>query len=87
MTAVAQTPVDEIKSSSPKPPDVSSLQVKRIERMKEYFQNRPKEEIRIRKELGEQWVQINGYAFRIQAGAKVKVPVDVAELLRNADII
>lgn len=87
MSAVAETPVDEIKSAPQKQPDMSRLQTKRIERMKEYFANRPKETIRIRKEFGEQWVQINGYAFRIQAGEKVKVPVDVAELLRDADII
>lgn len=74
--------------AAPKPvesPD--TVQQKRIERMRKYFENRPKETIRIRPDDGEQWVQINGYAFQIQAGVKVKVPVDVADLLRDAGVI
>lgn len=74
--------------AAPKPvesPDM--VQQKRIERMRKYFENRPKETIRIRPDDGEQWVQINGYAFQIQAGVKVKVPVDVADLLRDAGVI
>lgn len=63
------------------------MQQKRIDRMADYFANRPKETIRIRPEDGDQWVQINGYAFQIQAGVKVKVPVDVADMLRDADVI
>ena len=51
------------------------------------FENQKKVTIRIRKELGEQWVQINGYAFRIQAGADVRVPVDVKNLLQEAEIL
>jgi hypothetical protein len=62
-------------------------QISRVERMRAYFAEQDKETIKIRKELGEQWVQINGYAFRIQAGVKVKVPTDVAELLREAELI
>ena len=62
-------------------------QVNRVERMRKYFANQKKEKIRIRPQEGEQWVQINGYAFRIQAGEEVKVPVDVADLLREADVI
>jgi len=82
------TPVPTQKvTSKPPVPAGPLLQEKRIEKMRLYFENRPKENIRIRKELGEQWVQINGYAFQIQAGVKVKVPVDVADLLREADII
>lgn len=84
--AQAQTPVESIKAPKATP-NVNVEAAKRYDRMKEYFKNRPKETIRIRSELGEQWVQINGYAFRIQAGEKVKVPVDVADLLREADII
>ena len=68
-------------------PSPDMVQQKRIERMRKYFENRPKETIRIRPDDGEQWVQINGYAFQIQAGVKVKVPVDVADLLRDAGVI
>jgi hypothetical protein len=76
------------KVTAPKPASSSSMeQEKRIQRMKTYFENRPKETIRIREADGEQWVQVNGYAFQIQAGVKVKVPVDVADLLRDADVI
>ena len=72
----------ETQKSSPQ-----MLQQKRLDRMAEYFKNRPKETIRIRPEDGDQWVQINGYAFQIQAGVKVKVPTDVADLLRDAGVI
>ena len=61
--------------------------INRVERMRQYFAEQPKETIKIRKELGEQVVQINGYPFQIQAGVKVKVPTDVAEILRDAEII
>jgi hypothetical protein len=67
--------------------ETEMAQISRQQRMKEYFAEQPKETIKIRKDLGEQWVQINGYAFRIQAGERVKVPVDVADQLRNAEII
>ena len=67
--------------------DTEMQQISRTQRMKEYFAEQDKETIKIRSDLGEQWVQINGYAFRIQAGVKVKVPVDVAEILREGDII
>ena len=60
---------------------------RRMERMKKYFAEQPRETIRIRKDDGDQTVRINGYGFRIQAGTPVKVPVDVAEQLRNAEII
>ena len=66
---------------------VEGHQLKRMQMMKEYFAEQDKETIKIRKELGEQWVQINGYGFRIQAGERVKVPVDVADLLREAEIM
>ena len=59
----------------------------RMERMRQYFAEQPRETIKIRKELGEQTPIINGYPFQIQAGEKVSVPVDVANLLRDADII
>ena len=61
--------------------------INRVERMRQYFAEQDRETIKIRKELGEQTVQINGYPFQIQAGVKVKVPVDVAEILRDAEII
>jgi len=85
--APAQTQTEDIKAPSPAALDAPLAHTKRIARQKEYFDNQPKETIRIRKELGEQWVQINGYAFRIQAGEKVRVPTDVAEQLRDADVI
>ena len=84
--AQAQTEPKLIKAPTP-PPQKSMLQNSRIQRMTEYFANQPKVTIRIRKELGEQWVQINSYAFRIQAGADVEVPIDVRNLLQEADII
>jgi len=61
--------------------------ISRLQMMKDYFAEQPRETIRIRKELGDQTVRLNGYGFRIQAGEKVKVPVDVAEVLRDAEII
>lgn len=66
---------------------VQAVQVGRHERMRLYFAAQEKETIKIRKELGEQRVQINGYTFQIQAGVHVKVPIDVAETLRDGDIL
>jgi hypothetical protein len=85
--ATPQTVPEKVEGKKVSAPVGPMDQQKRIERMKEYFANRPKETIRIRKDEGDQWVQINGYAFQIQAGKEVKVPVDVADQLRNADII
>ena len=59
----------------------------RFERQRQFFAEQEKETIKIRKELGEQTVQVNGYPFQIQAGVKVRVPTDIAEILRDAEII
>ena len=89
MPAAEPTITPEIVSSPNKPSQPAGFveQESRVARMREYFKNRPKEKIRIRPDEGEQWVQINGYAFRIQAGQDVKVPVDVADTLREAGVI
>ena len=68
-------------------PSAAMLAPSRHAKMKKYFAEQERETIRIRKEEGDQTVRINGYGFRIQAGEKVKVPVDVAEALREANII
>lgn len=78
----------EVIAAKPQPAaQVNALQKSRTDKMREYFKNRPKEKIRIRPSDGEQWVQINGYAFRIQAGAEVSVPTDVADLLRIKGVL
>ncbi len=89
MPAVQPSIAPEEVSSPPVASAPAGLmqQESRVSRMREYFKNRPKEKIRIRPEDGEQWVQINGYAFRIQAGQDVKVPVDVADTLREAGVL
>ena len=66
---------------------VEMQHLSRYKRMEEYFAEQPRERIKIRKELGEQTPIINGYPFQIQAGDWVEVPTDVAELLRDAEII
>jgi len=66
---------------------VEMQRLNRFERQRQFFANQEKETIKIRKELGEQIVQVNGYPFQIQAGVKVKVPTDIAEILRDAEII
>lgn len=78
----------EVIAAKPQPAaQISALQKSRTDKMREYFKNRPKEKIRIRASDGEQWVQINGYAFRIQAGSEVSVPEDVADLLRLKGVL
>jgi hypothetical protein len=67
-------------------PEVGN-QASRIDRMREYFAKQPKRQIRIRKELGDQTAQINGYTFLMKAGEKISVPEDVAVLLEDAGII
>jgi hypothetical protein len=58
-----------------------------VDVMREHFRKQKRITIRIPKEAGEQFVQINGYSFQIQAGVKVEVPVQVAEMLEEAGII
>jgi outer membrane lipoprotein SlyB len=57
------------------------------DKMRKHFENQEKVEIKIRKEDGEQFVQVNGYSFAIAAGIPVKVPKQVAQILRDAGII
>jgi hypothetical protein len=49
--------------------------------MREYFASRPKVTIKTRED---EWVQVNGYTFIIQAGQRVEVPQDVADILEEA---
>ena len=84
---VARTVATDIVGAPAPAAPAFAAQEKRIQRMEAYFQNQKRVPIRIRKEMGEQWVQINGYAFRIQAGVDLEVPKDVANLLREADVI
>jgi len=79
---------EEVKGTpQPSRPVGVTDQISRVERMRAYFAERPKVKIRIRPSEGEQWVQINGYAFRIQAGEEVTVPVDVKNMLQDAGVI
>jgi hypothetical protein len=86
---MSESPADELITEVPRKVVVSppSAHASRMDRMREYFKQRPKEKIKIRASDGEQWVQINGYAFRIQAGKEVTVPVDVADMLRDIGVL
>lgn len=57
-----------------------------IDRMREHFAKQPKVQIRIRKEDGDQTVQVNGYTFWIKAGEKVLVPEQIADILQEAGL-
>lgn len=87
----ADSEVHEVLST-PVSPDVSQVAErshhnKRIATMKAHFDAQPKENIKVRKDDGEQFVQVNGYTFQIQPGVVVAVPRQVANILRDADII
>lgn len=58
-----------------------------IDKMRDYFAAQPKETIKIPKDRGEQFVQVNGYSYAIAAGFEVKVPKQIAQMLRDAEII
>jgi hypothetical protein len=58
-----------------------------IDVMREHFRKQRRVMIRIPKEAGEQFVQINGYTFQIQPGVKVEVPEQVAGVLEESGII
>ena len=73
--------------TNPEGNDPVELRDTEMQRMRAHFKSQPKVRIKIRKELGEQFVMINGYGFQIQAGEYVHVPEQVAELLQEADII
>lgn len=57
------------------------------DRMKAYFAAQEHVKIKIPRDRGEQFVQVNGYSFAIAAGHEVSVPKQIAEMLRDADII
>lgn len=54
---------------------------KSLDQMRKYFEGQPKVTIKTREQ---EWVQINGYTFIIQAGERVEVPEDVAKILEDA---
>lgn len=57
------------------------------DKMREYFAKQPKETIKIQKDRGGQFVQVNGYTFDIAAGYPVEVPKQIAQMLRDAGVI
>ncbi len=67
-------------------PTAQTRRVSKLQQMKEYFAEQDRETVRIRKEDGDQTVRVNGYGFRIQSGVPVKVPTDIAEMLRTANL-
>lgn len=86
------SPVHEALTGTVITPGVSQVSergthTRRINAMKAHFDAQPKENIKIRKDDGEQFVQVNGYTFQIQPGVVVAVPRQVANMLRDADII
>ena len=57
-------------------------------RMKQKFDNEPTEKVRIREEDGSQFVQVNGYSYRIFPSEDyVEVPRTVAAILRERKVI
>lgn len=59
----------------------------RFKAMERRFAEMPRETVRIREEDGSQFVQINTYSFSIGVGTPVKVPVQVADMLREKGVI
>jgi len=82
---VTASTITEVPSASP----VSDMPTKLSDhaRMKEHFSKQERVSIKIPKDRGPQYVAINGYSFDIAAGHEVKVPKQVAQMLRDAEII
>lgn len=57
------------------------------ERMRQHFAKMEKVEIKIPKDRGSQFVQVNGYTFEMAAGVSMKVPKQIAQMLRDAEVI
>jgi len=55
--------------------------------MKAYFGAQKKVAVRILKDKGDAFVQVNGYTFIVQAGAKVEVPEQIAQMLEDGGYI
>ena len=55
--------------------------------MREHFARQKKVSVRILKEKGDAFVQVNGYTFIVQAGARVEVPEQIAQMLEDAEYI
>jgi len=68
-------------------PSVEMRRTSKLAQMKAYYAEQDRETVRIRKDDGDQEVRVNGYGFRIQAGEPVKVPTDIADILRDASLI
>lgn len=81
MAVTGSGPIPDLAS-----PDEASA-IKGLRYMKEYFDAQKKVKIKIPKDRGEQFVQVNGYTFNIAAGFEVAVPEQIAHMLRDAEII
>lgn len=75
-----------IHEANPVTDDVARAQGD-LDKMREYFAAMPKETIRIPQDRGSQFVQVNGYSFNIAAGVHVQVPKQIAQILRDAQVI
>jgi hypothetical protein len=58
-----------------------------LDKMREYFKAQRKVTIKVPKDRGSQFVQVNGYTYQIAAGIPVQVPEQIAAMLRDADVI
>ena len=88
---VAPAPVKAKKASKAQLAAQSSGDIRSYEnkmmQMQRLLAAQPKVSVRIQKAIGPQSVIINGARFNIPAGIPVEVPEQVAELLRDAELI
>lgn len=86
---VATIPDDQIIAKPPaKVADQRARRDSMIAQMREKFRNEPQVKVRIRPEDGSQFVQINGYSYRIFPSEDYQeVPESIAAELRNRGVI
>lgn len=85
--ATSAKSADEVIVAAPTVPDVAAeakAHQSMIDTMRDHFAAQPKRRIRVQEE---QFVQVNGYSFRILPGEFVQVPEQVAQMLEDSNRI
>lgn len=88
---MATTKVQDTETPAPKTFEQASLELSAarlsmIDNMRDHFKDMPRVRVKVRND-GDVPVQVNGYTFIIQCNVDVDVPVQVADILREADYI
>lgn len=80
LTATADAP-QVVLAPVPSGPEQNREHASQIDKMRDHFASQPKRRIRVQEE---QFLQVNGYSFRIMPGDFVHVPEQIAQMLEDS---